>query len=82
MNAFLHKKAAWCHAANAIIKYGLPKTPPSLDDLTERINAMGTFAQSLAVWVHSFARGLHEYRSSPEYARELEAIKLPTTDLC
>ena len=34
-NAMLYKKAAWVHAANAVIKYGLPKIQPSTDDTTE-----------------------------------------------
>ena len=73
MNALLYKKAAWVHAANAVIKYGLPKTQPSTDDTTECINAMGVFAQHLATWLQSFARGLNEYRNTDDYARARES---------
>ncbi len=71
MCAFLHKKAGRSHAAKAVIKYGLPKILPSTDDATERINAVGTFAQHLAKWLQSFAQGLNEYRNTAEYARAL-----------
>ena len=72
-NALLCKKAAWVHAANAVIKYGLPKIQPSTDDTTECINAMGDFAQHLATWLQSFARGLNEYRNTDDYARARES---------
>ena len=65
----IYKKAAWVHAANAVIKYGFSKLQPSTDDTTECINAMGVFAQHLATWLQSFARGLNEYRNTDDYAR-------------
>ena len=80
MNALLHKKAAWVHAANAVIKYGLPKIQPSTDDTTECINAMGVFAQHLATWLQSFARGLNEYRNTDDYARARESSMTATAD--
>ena len=73
MNALLYKKSAWVHAANAVIKYGLPKIQPSIDDTTERINAMGVFARHLATWLQSFARGPSEYRNTDDYARARES---------
>ena len=73
MDALLHKKAAWVHAANAVIKYGLPKIQPSTDDTTECINAMGVFARHLAIWLQYFARGLNEYRNTDDYARARES---------
>ena len=73
MNALLYKKAAWAPAANAVIEYGLPELQPSTDDTTECINAMGVFAQHLATWLQSFARGLSEYRNTDDYARARES---------
>ena len=73
MNALLYKKAAWVHAANAVIKYGLPKIQPTTDDTTECIKAMGVFAQDLATWLQYFARGLNEYRNTDDYARARES---------
>ena len=78
MNALLNKKAAWVHAANGVIKYGLPKIQPSTDDTTECINAIGVFAQDLATWLQSFARGLNEYRNTDDYARAQESSRMPT----
>ena len=80
MNALLYKKAAWGHAANAVIKYGLPKIQPSTDDTTECINAMGVFAQDLATWLQSFARGLNEYRNTDDYARARESSRRAKAD--
>ena len=80
MNAMLYKKVAWVHAANAVIKYGLPKIQPSTDDTTERINAMGVFARHLATWLQSFARGLNEYRNTDDYARARESSGTPMAD--
>ena len=77
MNALLNKKAAWVHAANGVIKYGLPKIQPSTDDTTECINAIGVFAQDLATWLQSFARYLNKYRNTEEYAQALESSKRP-----
>ena len=73
MNALLYKKSAWVHAATAVIKYGLPKIQPSIDDTTEHINAMGNFARRLATWLQSFARGLSENRDTDDYARARES---------
>jgi len=69
----LYKRAAWVHAANAVIKYGLPKIQPTTDDTTECINAMGVFARHLATWLQSLARGLNEYRNTDAYARARES---------
>ena len=80
MNALLYKRAAWVHAANAVIKYGLPKIQPSTDDTTECINAMGVFAQHLATWLQSFARGLNEYRNTDDYASARESSMTATAD--
>ena len=68
------------HAANAVIKYGLPKIQPSTDDTTECINAMGVFAQDLATWLQSFARGLNEYRNTDDYARARESSRRAMAD--
>ena len=80
MSALLCKKAAWVHAANAVIKYGLPTIQPSTDDTTECINAMGNFAQHLATWLQSFARGLNDYRNTEDYARARESSRKATAD--
>ena len=78
VNTLLNKKTAWVHAANAVIKYGLPNIQPSTDDTTECINAIGVFAQNLATWLQSFARGLNEYSNMDDYARVLESNRRPT----
>ena len=67
-NALLNKKAALVHAANGVIKYGLPKIQPSTDDTTECINAIGVFAQDLATWLQSFARYLNKYINTEDCA--------------
>ena len=78
MNALLNKNAAWVHAANGVIKYGLPKIQESTDETTECINAIGVFAQDLATLLQSFARYLNKYRNTDEYAKALESSKRPT----
>jgi hypothetical protein len=77
MNALLHKKAAWTHVANAVIKHGLPKIQSSTDDATEHINALGTFAKDLAQWLQFFAQGLNEYRNTPEYEKARKDSQTP-----
>ena len=69
LNAILHRRAGWTHAARAIMQYGLPKLeqPAQPDDATEHINALGQFARDMAKWLVSFAHNMHTYRQTEKY---------------
>ena len=71
VNALLHKRAGWTHAAQAIMEYGLPRLeqPEHPDDATEHINALGQFASNLAKWLKGFASRMHAYRLTEEYPK-------------
>jgi hypothetical protein len=74
LNAILHKKAGWTHAARAIMQMGLPKLeqPAQSDDATEHINALGQFARDMAKWLVSFAHNMHTYRQTEEYQKKYQ----------
>ena len=75
VNTILHRKAAWKHAAQAIMLYGLPRFehPEHPDDATEHINALGQFVVNLANWLKSFASGMYAYKQTPRYRQDVEA---------
>ena len=81
VNAILHKRSGWTHAAKAIMEYDLPKLhhTAATDDATEHINALGQFALDLATWLRGFGSRLHEYRLTERYqqaqAASLAALK-------
>ena len=74
VNTILHRKAAWKHAAQAIMLYGLPRFehPEHPDDATEHINALGQFVVNLANWLKSFASGMHAYKQTEKYQQEVQ----------
>ena len=53
------------------MQYGLPKLeqPAPPDDATERINALGQFAQNMAKWLQNFAATVHAYRQTDTYQK-------------
>ena len=67
VNATLHKRAGWTHAAQAIREYGLARLeqPEHSDDATEHINALGQFVVNLAEWLKAFASHMRAYRQTP-----------------
>ena len=69
LNAILHKRSGWTHAARAIMEYGLPKLeqPAEPDDATEHVNAIGQFARDMAEWLINFAWHQHAYYQTEEY---------------
>ena len=77
VNTILHRKAAWKHAAQAIMLYGLPRFehPEHPDDATEHINALGQFVVNLANWLKSFASGMYAYKQTPRYRQDVEASR-------
>ena len=61
VNATLHKRAGWTHAAQAIREYGVARLeqPEHSDDATECIIALGQFVVNLAAWLKGFASRMH-----------------------
>jgi len=74
LNAILHRKAGWTHAARAIMQYGLPKLeqPAEPDDATEHINALGQFARDMAKWLVNFASSMYAYRQTDDYQKNYQ----------
>lgn len=74
LNAILHRKAGWTHAARAIMQYGLPKLeqPAQPDDATEHINALGQFARDMAKWLVNFASSMYAYRQTDDYQKNYQ----------
>ena len=74
LNAILHRRAGWTHAARAIMEYGLPKLeqPAQPDDATEHINALGQFARDMAKWLVNFASSMHAYRQTADYQKNYQ----------
>ena len=77
----LHRRAGWTHAAKAIMQYGLPtlERPAQPNDATEHINALGQFAQDMAIWLQRFASSMHAYRQTEQYQKNyqtsIEAVR-------
>ena len=67
VNAILHKRAGWTHAAQAIREYGVARLEQleHSDDATEHINALGQFVVNLAEWLKAFASHMHAYKQTP-----------------
>ena len=61
LNAILHKRSGWTHAAKAIREYGLSKLEQRAepDDTTEHVSAIGQFASGMAKWLINFAWRQH-----------------------
>ena len=74
LNAILHHRAGWTHAARAIMQYGLPKLeqPAQPDDATEHINALGQFARDMAKWLVNFASSMYAYRQTDDYQKNYQ----------
>ena len=68
-NTILHHKAAWKHAATAIMEFGLPelKKRNHSVDATEHIEAMDKFAHHLATWLKNFATSMYAYKQTEAY---------------
>jgi len=73
-NTILHRKAAWTHAAKAIMRYGLPKLAQPSEDphVAEYINNLGRFALELAAWLRRFASSMHAYRQTELYQKNYQ----------
>ena len=69
LNAVLHKKAAWKHAAQAILRYPLPvlQTKYLSVDASEHIEAIEQFAKELRTWLENFESNLCEYMQNEKY---------------
>jgi len=74
LNAILHKRSGWAHAAKAIMEYGLPKLEQRAepDDATEHVNAIGQFARDMAKWLINFAWRQHAYYQTEEYSKNYQ----------
>ena len=71
LNAILHKRTAYTHAASAIMQYGLPHwaTASHALELEEHIQRLADFTVDMVTWLQAFASSMRSLRQCGQYQK-------------